>query len=357
MRIAKVVAVVISISLVFAWIEWVQTHVPLPAAPGQATVSAPTRPLSLDLTARTPTAAARLAVAPDQPVATPPPVPAAAPTLGAAPPPAAAAASTCSGNPNALGVSRVVEIDTTGGPGFGWEHFKIHDFLRDREVVLTFDDGPWPGNTPAVLKALADHCTKAIFFPIGKHATYYPEILKQVLAAGHTVGSHTWAHKDLSRKPYDNNLDLAKEEIEKGVSAVRLALGAPAAPFFRFPSLKHPPELVTYLGQRNVGIFSTDMDSFDFTMRTPDKVIKSVIAKLQKHGKGIVLMHDFQHATAEALPELLNQLKANGYKLVHMKAKEPIKTIAQYDEMVAKEIKLPTVSDRPTSSVVRTISD
>ena len=105
--------------------------------------------------------------------------------------------------PNALGVSRVVEIDTTSGPGFGFEHFKAYDFLRDKEVVLTFDDGPWPGNTPAVLKALADQCTKAMFFPIGKHAGYYPDIIKQVAAAGHTVGSHTWSHKDLSRMSDD----------------------------------------------------------------------------------------------------------------------------------------------------------
>ena len=85
-------------------------------------------------------------------------------------------------------------IDTTGGPGFGFQHFKQFDFLTDKEVVLTFDDGPWPSNTPAVLKALADECTKAVFFPIGKHATYHPEILKQVAAAGHTVGAHTWSH-------------------------------------------------------------------------------------------------------------------------------------------------------------------
>ncbi|MGY8668482.1 polysaccharide deacetylase family protein, partial [Bradyrhizobium sp. UFLA05-109] len=70
--------------------------------------------------------------------------------------------STCA-NPNALGVARVVEIDTTGGPGFGFEHFKQFDFLTDKEVVLTFDDGPWPNNTPAVLKALADECTKGLF--------------------------------------------------------------------------------------------------------------------------------------------------------------------------------------------------
>jgi 3-dehydroquinate dehydratase len=86
-------------------------------------------------------------------------------------------------------------------------------------------------------------------------------------------------------------------------------------------------------------------------------VIKSVMTKLEKHGKGIVLMHDFQHPTSEALPELLKQLKANGYKIVQMKPRDSLKTLARYDEMVAKEIKLPTVSDQPTSAVVRTIGD
>src|SRR5215813_10144218 len=105
--------------------------------------------------------------------------------------------------PATSGVARTVEIDTAGGPGFGFEHFKDLDFLKDHEVVLTFDDGPWPGNTPAVLKALADQCTKALFFPVGKHAVWHPEILKQVAAAGHTVGSHTWSHADLSKLTVD----------------------------------------------------------------------------------------------------------------------------------------------------------
>jgi peptidoglycan/xylan/chitin deacetylase (PgdA/CDA1 family) len=188
-------------------------------------------------------------------------------------------AGSCAGNTNALGTARTEELDTTGGPGFGFEHFRQHDFLRRNEIILTFDDGPWP-TTPAVLKALADHCVKATFFPIGKHATYYPEILKEVVQAGHTVGSHTWSHRNLARmKPEE-----AKAEIEKGISAVEFALGKPAAPFFRFPVLQHPPEIVTYLGGRNVGIFSTDLDSFDFKMRKPDQVIASIMKKLEKHG-------------------------------------------------------------------------
>lgn len=256
-------------------------------------------------------------------------------------------------NADAIGLARTVEIDTTGGPGFGFEHFKQHDFLRNKEVLLTFDDGPWPATTQAVLKTLADHCIKATFFPVGKHATYYPEILKQVAEAGHTVGSHTWSHQNLARK--NMTREQAKEEIEKGVSAVNIALGTQAAPFFRFPALQHPPELVTYLGERNIGIFSTDLDSFDFKARKPEQVVNTIMAKLKKSGKGIVLMHDFQHVTAEALPELLKQLKAEGYKVVHMRAKDQVKSIAQYDELVRKEQKLPTVSQRPTASVVRTV--
>ena len=129
--------------------------------------------------------------------------------------PAAAAPTNCS-NPNALGIARTVEIDTTGGPGFGFEHFKSHDFLREGEIVLTFDDGPWPENTPAVLKALADNCLKATFFEIGEHAVWHPEIAKQVAAAGHTIGSHTWSHKDLAKKPYASDIEQAKQEIEMG---------------------------------------------------------------------------------------------------------------------------------------------
>jgi peptidoglycan/xylan/chitin deacetylase (PgdA/CDA1 family) len=264
---------------------------------------------------------------------------------------AAAPAAKCT-NPNALGVSRTVEIDTTGGPGFGFEHFKQHDFLRNNEVLLTFDDGPWP-TTPKVLAALAEQCVKATFFVIGKHSTYYPEILKQIAEGGHTIGTHTWSHLDFSRKNVSK--EQAIEEIEKGISAATASLGAPVAPFFRFVSLKHPPELVTYVGERNIAIFSTDMDSFDFKARRPEQVVNAVMNKLKKFGKGIVLMHDFQAHTAEAVPELLNQLKAGGYKIVHMRPKDKVKTIAKYDELIKKEAKLPTVDQRPTASVVRTV--
>jgi len=320
MRIAASLILAGAVSLMAAGAAWSQT----PAAKGPAAPAAPAQ------------AAPKAAAAP-------------------APAPAPAPAKMPCSNPDALGIGRVVEIDTTGGPGFGFEHFKQLDFLKDKEVVLTFDDGPWPGNTPAVLKALADECTTGIFFSIGKHATYYPEILKQVAAAGHTVGSHTWSHATLTNKKLTEQ--QRKDEIEKGISAVKWALGASPAPFFRFPALQHPPEMVTYLGTRNIAMFSCDLDSFDFKARNAQQVIDVTFKKLDKLGKGIILMHDFHKHTAEALPALLRKLKAGGYKVVQMKPKAPVQTIASYDEEIQKDAKLPTVSSRPVSSVVQTISE
>ena len=298
-----------------------------------------------------PPAAAKLAAKEDVDVTASVNIPAPAPPAPVAP------TSACA-NPNALGVSRVVEIDTTGGPGFGFENFKQYDFLEPKEVVLTFDDGPWPGNTPAVLKALEDECTKGLFFAVGKHATYHPEILRQVYAAGHTVGTHTWSHVNLNGKKMTEQMD--KDEIEKGISAVKWALGGPdPAPFFRFPELQHNQAAMTSLGTRNVAMFSCDLDSFDFRKaQTPEKVVATVMGKLDKLGKGIILMHDFQKHTADALPTLLRKLKEGGYKVVQIKAKTTLASLPEYDEALAKELKLPNTSAaaRPVSSVVQTVS-
>ena len=263
--------------------------------------------------------------------------------------------STCA-NPNALGVARTVVIDTSGGPGFGFEHFKQLDFLTDKEVVLTFDDVPWPNNTAAVLKALAAECTKGLFFSVGKHASYHPEILKQVLAAGHTVGTHTFSHVNLNSKKMTEQ--QVRDELEKGFSAVKMALGQAPAPFFRFPQLQHNPAAMTYLGTRNVAMFSTDLDSFDFRSQNADQIVNTVMTKVDKLGKGIILMHDFQKLTGEALPTLLARLKAGGYKVVHMKAKTPFDTLPEYDAMMVRDTsRLPQVSSRPVSAVVQTVTD
>ena len=256
-------------------------------------------------------------------------------------------------NPDALGVSRTVEIDTTGGPGFGFEHYKAYDFLQDKEVVLTFDDGPQVRTTTAILDALDKECTKAVFFSLGRMAIGLPEILRDVARRGHTIGTHTWSHKDI-RKVSDQE---GKDEIEKGISAVVRAAGAPVAPFFRYPYLRDSEASMAHLAGRNIAVFSTDVDSFDFRRQTPDRLVKTTMDRLNKRGKGILLMHDIQPRTAEAMPALLKALKAGGYKIVHMTAKDNQKTLAEYDALIEKDVKgLPAVgAERPLSSVVRTV--
>ena len=271
--------------------------------------------------------------------------------------PAAAEEAACKKPENALGVSRIVEIDTKTGALFGefTKYEKEPRFLGPKEVVLTFDDGPLPKFTKPILDALDEYCTKATFFNVGEMAMAYPDVVKEVIARGHTVGTHTWSHATLVNKKLSE--DQRKEEIEKGFSAVKWALGTPPSPFFRFPALQHPPEMVTYLGNRNIAIFSCDLDSFDFKARNAKQVIDVIFRKLDKQGKGIILMHDFHKHTAEALPEILKRLKAEGYKVVAMRAKAPVQVLPQYEQELVKDVKLPTVSSRPVSSVVQTISE
>jgi len=293
--------------------------------------------------------------------------PAARSAAPSTPAPATRVADPTCKNPNAMGVSRVVEIDTTGGPGFGFEHFKVYDFLQPGEVVLTFDDGPW-STTPIVLKALEEECVKATFFSIGINAVTFPEILKQVAAAGHTIGSHTWTHQDLSKtrgsmqvKVGDGKREVRdyepKDEIEKGISAVKIALAdaGKEASFIRPPYLKQPPEVMAYFASRNLAVFSTDFDSFDFKFRKPEAVVKNFMEKLKKHGKGIALMHDVHPWTANAVKDILAQMKAGGYRIVLMKSKEPVQSLPEYDAMVLKELSPLAANARPMSSVIRTV--
>ena len=258
-------------------------------------------------------------------------------------------------NPDALGVARTVVIDTTGGPGFGFEHFKQLDFLADKEVVLTFDDGPWPGNTPAVLKALDDECTKAVFFSIGKHATYHPEILRQVAAAGHTVGAHTWSHANLNSKKMTEQ--GAKDEIEKGFSAVKLALGAEPAPFFRFPELQHGPAAVAYLGTRNVAIFSCDLDFVRFPRQEcrSDRQHRDDQARQAGQGHHSDARFPEAHRRSPARPAAPPQSRwLQGGADEGQDAR--CRRLPEYDEALLKDAKVPVASTRPVSSVVQTVS-
>jgi peptidoglycan/xylan/chitin deacetylase (PgdA/CDA1 family) len=163
----------------------------------------------------------------------------------------------------ALGVSRVIEVDTTGGPWFGEPHGDPN-FLGPKEVVLTFDDGPSPANTREILAALAKECTKATFFVVGEMVALHPEIVKEVAEQGHTIGTHTWSHPNLAK------LSLADvtHEVEATFDAAQKASPEPIAPFFRYPYLSSSKTTEDYLKSRNIGQFAVDIDSQDWRVRS-----------------------------------------------------------------------------------------
>lgn len=238
-----------------------------------------------------------------------------------------AMAAACKDPSRKLGVSRIVTIDATGGPRFGHQQYKENDLLADGEVVLTFDDGPSRATTQAVVDALEAQCTKATFFMVGSQAIADPAMVRQIAGLGHTVATHTWSHANLRRL----NQVEARREVELGFSAVQQAAGRPIAPFFRFPFLADSRAILGYLPARNVAVFSIEADSKDYKSKSAAAVHRDILDQLAVSRKGILLFHDIQQATADALPGLLAALKARGFRVVHLRAKTPVATLPEFD--------------------------
>ena len=222
-----------------------------------------------------------------------------------------------------LGVSRVAEVDTTGGGEYG-EQYPPTQLLQKGEVVITFDDGPHPVFTREILDALAAQCTKATFFNVGQMIKNFPDMARQVQAEGHTVGTHTYTHRNLG----GSSLDRAEQQIESTINTAQATLPNGVAPFFRFPYLSDPKRVRDYLAKRNIAVFGIDVDSFDWRARTPEKVMHNVFTTLDKTGGGIILFHDIHANTAKTIPAVLAELKARGYKVVHIVPKTRIETVA-----------------------------
>jgi peptidoglycan/xylan/chitin deacetylase (PgdA/CDA1 family) len=239
----------------------------------------------------------------------------------------------CAGSARALGVSRVLEIDTTSGPRFGHQQYHDIEVLEDGEIVLTFDDGPLRAYTQPVLEALAAHCTKATFFMVGRMALADPEMVREVAQRGHTIGAHTWSHRNLKTlSPHQ-----AEAEVELGFSAVKKAVDGPIAPFFRFPYLSEPRAMITHLEWRNIAFFSINVDAYDYRTRDPGEVHRAIVRQLLERRKGILLFHDIQPSTALALRGLLDELEARGFKVVHFVPRSPAATLAKYDAIADQE--------------------
>ncbi|MER0238316.1 polysaccharide deacetylase family protein [Fulvimarina sp. MAC8] len=187
--------------------------------------------------------------------------------------------------------------------------------LRDKEVVLTFDDGPMPGKTPKILKALDDAGVGATFLMVGQMARAYPEIARQVAAEGHTVGTHTERHANLRTM----STESALAEIRRGEASITAALGEKPAPFFRFPYLADTKALRARLAGQGVVAIDVDIDSKDYFKDGPSRVMSRTLASIEKKGKGVILFHDIQARTVAMLPGFLKELERRGYKVVDLK--------------------------------------
>ncbi|HEV7601958.1 MAG TPA: polysaccharide deacetylase family protein [Bradyrhizobium sp.] len=218
-----------------------------------------------------------------------------------------------------LGTSRVLAVDAAHTRRVGLKSFPQTLPLDDHEVVLTFDDGPWPPTTPRVLATLARECVRATFFLIGKPASEHPELVRRIAAEGHTIGHHTWLHRSLMRiKPAETT-----EEIDHGISAVEMALHGtatttPSTPFFRFPGFETTAATLELLQSRGIAVFGADLWASDWDPMTPKQQLKLLIDRLKLARKGIILLHDPKAQTAAMLPDFLRYLKANHYRVVHL---------------------------------------
>jgi peptidoglycan/xylan/chitin deacetylase (PgdA/CDA1 family) len=231
-------------------------------------------------------------------------------------------AAECPGNPNALGTSRVLTVDPAEHIRLGTMQYRETLPLAAKEVVLTFDDGPLPPYSNRALEILAAECVRATYFLVGRMARAYPDMVRRIHDAGHTIGTHSQNHP----LTFDRMAAAkAEQEIDDGINSVKAALADPdaIAPFFRIPGLLRADGVEKSLAARSLMTWSADFPADDWRHIKANEIVRRALMRLEAKGKGILLLHDIQPATIIALPTLLKELKARGYRIVHVVAAGP----------------------------------
>jgi len=231
---------------------------------------------------------------------------------------APASADGCPGNPDALGTSRTLVIGPHDYQHLGTMQYKDTLPLNDHEVVITFDDGPLPPWSTMALDILKAQCVKATFFIIGEMARAYPDVVRREYEAGQTIGTHSMTHPSGFQRLSGDKL---AHQIDDGIASVSAALGNrdDLAPYFRIPGLGRSELVEKALADRSLVVFSADVVADDwFRHISPEQIVKRAMERLDKRGRGILLLHDIHPWTIEALPVLLKDLKDHGYRVVQV---------------------------------------
>lgn len=244
-------------------------------------------------------------------------------------------AETCRPDAATLLPATTVTLTTRRGPTYGTMQYRHGMALGPKEIALTFDDGPNPETTPRILDILDKHCIKATFFMVGIYAQARPDLVREVAARGHVIGTHTWDHRNLRHMP----LAEAKLEIKRGFLAVETALAsappeqqARLAPFFRFPGLNDKKALIDWLGAHDIATVSCEFGADDWLRIGPAEVYRRALRNIDEVGRGILILHDTKPHTADMLSKLIVTLEKRGYRFVQIVPDRRVNALAAANE-------------------------
>jgi peptidoglycan/xylan/chitin deacetylase (PgdA/CDA1 family) len=183
----------------------------------------------------------------------------------------------------------------------------------DPELIFTFDDGPNPKTTPAVLDTLAKHHIKAVFFMVGEQAEKKETraIIERIEREGHIIANHTMWHGDLCRIKDDAK---AAAEIDLGKAAIEAAAGIHVL-WFRVPYGARCNRVDALLAERGITHFHWDLDPQEWKHGSAKKAFDYVTKQLGRmKGRNVLLMHDIKKATVQSLPQILDWLDAENLR-------------------------------------------
>ena len=176
-------------------------------------------------------------------------------------------------------------------------------------VAITFDDGPLPRYTGAILDVLQEEQACATFFILGSRANLAPELLQRMILEGSEIGNHTYSHKQLTTL----SRSAIEEEITRSQAALQAITGK-APKLLRPPYGSHNDVVDACMSEDDLLYAGWSVDTQDWKLRDAQQITSRVLKEVRDGD--IILMHDMYPSTVEALKAILSQLKEEGYQFV-----------------------------------------